>query len=74
VTGEGLAIHQEAAIESGAIILAPELWPGRAEHVFALGIAQAHAGAYTPAGDLVPLYIRRPEMEERWEKRQAQSP
>ena len=52
-------------------VLPPELWPGRAEHVFALGIGQARAGRFTPAGDLVPLYIRRPEMEERWEQRQA---
>jgi hypothetical protein len=58
--------------ESGAVMLPPERWPGRAEHVFALGIQQARAGGYTPPGDLVPRYIRRPEMEERWEKRQAQ--
>ena len=31
------------------------------------------ATKYTPARDLVPLYIRRPEMEERWEARQARS-
>lgn len=70
--GEGLAVHQEAVIESGATILPPELWPGCAEHVFAVGIQAARAGQYTPAGDLVPWYVRRPEMEERWEKRQAQ--
>jgi tRNA A37 threonylcarbamoyladenosine modification protein TsaB len=73
VLGEGLAVHQDAAAESGAAVLPPELWPGRAEHVYALGIEQARADKYTPAGDLVPLYVRRPEMEERWEKRQTQS-
>ncbi|HQE41604.1 MAG TPA: tRNA (adenosine(37)-N6)-threonylcarbamoyltransferase complex dimerization subunit type 1 TsaB [Phycisphaerae bacterium] len=72
VLGEGLAVHGPAVAESGAVMLPPERWPGRAEHVFALGIQQARAGGYTPPGDLVPRYIRRPEMEERWEKRQAQ--
>lgn len=71
VLGEGLPMHQEAVAASGAETLPPELWPGRAEHVFALGIEQARAGRYTPPGDLVPVYIRRPEMEERWEQRQA---
>jgi len=28
----------------------------------------AEAGQYTPAGGLLPLYIRRPEAEEKWEK------
>jgi hypothetical protein len=73
VLGEGLTIHHDAAAAGGTTILPPELWPGRAEHVFALGIEPARAGAYTPAGDLVPLYVRRPEMEERWEKRQTQN-
>jgi tRNA threonylcarbamoyladenosine biosynthesis protein TsaB len=73
VLGEGLSVHAAAAADSGATILPPELWPGRAEHVFALGIEQARANRYTPPGDLVPLYIRRPEMEERWEKRHAQT-
>lgn len=73
ILGEGLAIHGAAAAASGATVLPAELWPARAEHVHALGIAAARAEQYTPAGDLVPLYIRRPEMEERWEKRQAQN-
>lgn len=72
VLGEGLPVHQQAVAESGASVLPPERWPGRAEHVYALGLERARAGAYTPAGDLVPLYIRRPEMEERWERRQMQ--
>lgn len=72
VLGEGLPVHAQAVAASGARALPPERWPGQAEHVFALGIQRARAGQYTPAGELVPRYIRRPEMEERWEKRQAQ--
>lgn len=71
VLGEGVPMHEETVAAAGVEVLPPELWPGRAEHVFALGIEQARAGRFTPAGDLVPLYIRRPEMEERWEQRQA---
>ena len=28
----------------------------------------ADTGRFTPGGDLLPLYIRRPEAEEKWEK------
>jgi hypothetical protein len=47
---------------------------GRAEHVLTLGLQLARAGQYTPAGDLLPLYIRRPEPEEKWEARHGAAP
>jgi len=68
VLGEGVPHHREAIAASSAAVLDPALWPGRAENVFGAGIELARAGAFTPARDLVPLYIRRPEMEERWEQ------
>lgn len=69
VLGEGVPRHREAIAAAGAAILPEELWAGRAENVFAVGLEMARAGQYTPPRELVPLYIRRPEMEERWEAR-----
>jgi len=68
VLGEGIAYHQEAIDESGATILDQGLWVPRAEHVYHAGMQTARAGAYTPGGVLLPLYIRRPEAEEKWEQ------
>ena len=69
VLGEGLPMHRPVLDAAGVQILPEPLWPGRAEHVLALGRPLADAGRFTPARELVPLYIRRPEMEERWEQR-----
>ena len=68
ILGEGIAYHRPAIDAAGVTVLDPALWPGRAESVFAVGLELAAAGQFTPAGDLLPLYIRRPEAEEKWEK------
>ena len=72
VLGEGIPRHREAIEAAGATILPESLWAGRAENVLAVGLELARAGLFTPARELVPLYIRRPEMEERWEARQKE--
>jgi tRNA threonylcarbamoyladenosine biosynthesis protein TsaB len=71
VLGEGIPRHRAAIEAAGASVLPESLWTGRAQAVLAVGLDKARAGAFTPARELVPLYIRRPEMEERWEARQA---
>jgi len=71
VLGEGIPRHREAIESAGATILPEVLWSGRAEHVLSVGLEMAGAGEFTSSRDLVPLYIRRPEMEERWEARLA---
>jgi tRNA threonylcarbamoyladenosine biosynthesis protein TsaB len=68
VLGEGVPSHRQAIIDSGATILDPGLWAARAESVVRVGISLAEAGRYTPGGDLIPLYIRRPDPEEKWER------
>lgn len=68
VLGEGIPYHQEAIDESGATLLGQHLWLPRAEHVYHAGMRLARAGQYTLGGELLPLYIRRPEAEEKWEK------
>jgi len=68
VLGEGVAYHREAIDASGVSVLDETLWPGRAENVFHVGLELAAAGQYAPRSELMPLYIRRPEAEEKWEK------
>lgn len=67
VLGEGVAYHRPAIDAAGVTVLDPELWPGRAEHVLNVGLELAEAAQFTAPGDLIPLYIRRPEAEEKWE-------
>ena len=71
VLGEGVPRHLVAIEAAGAIVLPEALWPGRAEEVLAVGLRMARAGEFTAARELVPHYVRRPEMEERWEQRHA---
>jgi tRNA threonylcarbamoyladenosine biosynthesis protein TsaB len=68
VLGEGINYHRAAVEASGARVLDPGLWGGRPEHIFAEGLALARDNAFTPGGDLIPFYIRRPEAEEKWEQ------
>jgi tRNA threonylcarbamoyladenosine biosynthesis protein TsaB len=69
VMGEGVGHHQSAIDSSGVTVLDPRLSRPEARNVFALGLQLAHTGHSTSSGDLLPLYIRRPEAEEKWEKR-----
>lgn len=71
VTGEGIDYHREAITKSGASVVDPAYWIPRAANVCRLGRRLAEQGAFTPARELIPLYIRRPEAEEVWENRQA---
>lgn len=69
VIGEGVEQHREAVEKAGLHILSEDLWRPRAESVFLLGCELATRGALTPTRELVPMYVRRPEAEERWEER-----
>jgi len=68
VLGEGIPYHRQAVADSGVTVLAEELWWPRAENVYHVGMERARAGHTTEAHDLLPLYIRRPEAEEKWEQ------
>ena len=69
VLGEGLAYHGEAFTAEDVHRLPQEHWPGRAANVAAVGIALAAEGRFAEPDALTPIYIRRPEAEELWEKR-----
>ncbi len=68
VLGEGIPYHRQAIEESGAKVLPEDFWWPRPEHVYRAGKDLADAGRFTPGSELMPLYIRRPEAEEKWEK------
>jgi len=76
VVGEGIDHHRAAIEASGAALLDRTLWRPRAANVHRLGWGLAEQGRFTPARELVPFYLRRPEAEELWEKRHggAQAP
>ncbi|HVP09935.1 MAG TPA: tRNA (adenosine(37)-N6)-threonylcarbamoyltransferase complex dimerization subunit type 1 TsaB [Phycisphaerae bacterium] len=69
--GEGITYHKEAVQAGGAEILDSSLWWPRAASVHKLGWQLAREGLFTSPQRLVPCYIRRPEAEELWEKREG---
>ncbi len=69
VLGEGVPYHREAIDRIGADVLPEEHWPAQAEHVHAVGCELAARGQYANPRDLIPIYLRRPEAEEKWEQR-----
>lgn len=73
VLGEGIPYHRKAIDSTGASILDESLWSARAEHVLTCGYAMACRESFALPEDLVPIYIRRPEAEEKWALRHADS-
>ncbi len=69
ILGEGIPYHQDAVDRSQLPILPAETFRARAEIVYQLGHARAATDQYDDPRDLIPIYIRRPEAEEVWEKR-----
>lgn len=68
--GEGIAYHRAAVDRAGLTVLPEPLNRPRAELVQAIGFARAAAGDFDQLVDLLPIYVRRPEAEEVWERRQ----
>ncbi len=72
VIGEGTLYHADAITAAGGTIIDMEFgWP-LAANVHRLGWLLTQAGQFTPANELVPYYLRRPEAEEIWERRTAE--
>ncbi|MCC7146800.1 MAG: tRNA (adenosine(37)-N6)-threonylcarbamoyltransferase complex dimerization subunit type 1 TsaB [Phycisphaeraceae bacterium] len=72
VVGEGLEILG-AEGGSGPRVLSLEFAAGKSESVWRIGRRLAEAGAYVSAEELLPLYVRPPEAEEVWKRRQAEA-
>jgi tRNA threonylcarbamoyladenosine biosynthesis protein TsaB len=71
VLGEGLAYHSEAVERAGLRLLPEALNRPRAEIVHRIGYREARNGRYDDTATLIPIYIRRPEAEEVWERRHS---
>lgn len=69
VMGEGITYHRPAIERSGRRILPEALWPPRAETVYRLGLAHARKGRLVDRRQLIPVYVRPPEAEEKWAAR-----
>jgi tRNA threonylcarbamoyladenosine biosynthesis protein TsaB len=64
--GEGMPLHADAVPTDGSVIVTgPDTWRARAAVVAAVGDAMARAGQFTEAMQLVPVYVRIPEAEEK---------
>jgi tRNA threonylcarbamoyladenosine biosynthesis protein TsaB len=68
--GEGIPFHQKFVDQSdaGIIFVNAEHWRPRAEIVAQLGCKMARAGQFIDPLNLIPIYIRKPEAEEKWEQ------
>lgn len=69
VLGEGVAAYRSIVDASGLQVAPDELHAPRASEVYRLGHELARRGVSVARRDLVPLYIRAPEAEERWAAR-----
>lgn len=67
--GDGLLYHQDKFENDRFCILPKELWSPQAFNLHALGWKMACEGKFADPLTLTPKYIRRPEAEEKWEKR-----
>lgn len=67
--GEGIPQHQKfiPADDAGVIVTPPEAWRARASAVAAIGSAMARAGTFADPYRLTPIYVRKPEAEEKFE-------
>jgi tRNA threonylcarbamoyladenosine biosynthesis protein TsaB len=66
--GEGIPFHEAfVAKEQGVYMTPPESWRARAGAVAKLGMAMAESGEFVDPFALVPVYIRKPEAEEKLE-------
>lgn len=74
ITGEGVAYHAAACLASRLpLIPEPDRMP-RPRGVHRLARRLIAAGQFADPAILTPLYVRRPEAEEIWERRQGAAP
>lgn len=68
--GEGLPHHQQfiPPDDLGILQAAPDAWRPRASAVAVLGGRLASQGAFSDPNRLAPIYLRKPEAEEKWEQ------
>ncbi|MBN2513698.1 MAG: tRNA (adenosine(37)-N6)-threonylcarbamoyltransferase complex dimerization subunit type 1 TsaB [Sedimentisphaerales bacterium] len=68
--GEGLVYYHKQFEHPNTVILDKSCWPASAVSVWHVARRRAKQQQFDDPNNLVPLYIRRPEAEENWEKAQ----
>jgi len=69
VTGEGIDYHRQAVDQAKPTIVDKSYWPPKAENVHACGLRLARQNRFVQLEQLLPIYLRLPEAEERWRQR-----
>lgn len=71
--GEGIPYHEKFLPQDhpGVIVTPAELWRARAAAVAEAGIRLAREGRFVDPDRFAPIYIRKPEAEEKWEQAHA---
>jgi tRNA A37 threonylcarbamoyladenosine modification protein TsaB len=69
--GDGLPFHERfiPASRAGITLTPPDFWQARASAVAEIGARLAREGQFVSPDLLTPLYVRKPEAEERIEER-----
>lgn len=70
--GEGISFHRAAIppTEPHLLITPESLWSPHVGAVARIGLIMADAGHFTPADQLLPIYMRPPEAAEKWALRE----
>jgi tRNA A37 threonylcarbamoyladenosine modification protein TsaB len=70
--GDGIPQHRRFILQedAGIFLTPPDTWRPRAAGVAAEGVALGTEGAFIEPDLLHPIYLRKPEAEEKWEQMQ----
>ena len=74
VLGEGLVYHKDKFTADGIRLLPEDYWSPSAKKVHLLGWKKAQQGQFEDPLALQPLYLRRPEPEEKWKEKHSARP
>jgi tRNA threonylcarbamoyladenosine biosynthesis protein TsaB len=74
--GEGIPYHEKfiPADDAEVVVTPTDLWRPRAAVVVRVGSVMAERSEFADAARLTPIYIRKPEAEEKWDAAHAASP
>jgi tRNA threonylcarbamoyladenosine biosynthesis protein TsaB len=73
VLGDGVEHHRALCEKYAEKVVAPQFWTPHAAHVAIIGQTLADRGQFSRPEQIEPQYVRRPEVEEVYEKRRAEA-
>ena len=71
--GEGLYYYKDKFDFDGVESVDDQYWAATAKKTYKVGYKMAQEKLFTDPATLTPFYLRRPEAEVNWEKRQKSS-